>query len=77
LRASADGPIKIMFPLVTTLSELRHGKFLVNDVMEDLEEEGIAFDAGIKMGMMVEVPSAAIHGRRVRPRGGLLLDWDQ
>lgn len=61
LRASADGPIKIMFPLVTTLSELRQAKFLVREVMEDLEEEGIAFDAGIKMGMMVEVPAAAIQ----------------
>jgi phosphotransferase system enzyme I (PtsI) len=49
-----------MFPLVTTLQELRQAKFLVHDVMEDLDEEGVAFDRGVKVGMMVEVPSAAI-----------------
>jgi len=60
LRASALGPMKIMFPLITSLGEFRHAKYLVNDVMEELEEEGIAFDRSIKLGMMVEVPSAAI-----------------
>lgn len=61
LRASASGAIKMMFPLISTLGELRRAKFLVHEVMEDLEEEGIPFDAGIKIGMMVEVPSAAIQ----------------
>lgn len=60
LRASALGPIKIMFPLVTNIQELRQGKYLLNDVMEDLEEEGIAFDRQIPVGMMVEVPAAAL-----------------
>jgi phosphoenolpyruvate-protein phosphotransferase (PTS system enzyme I) len=64
LRASAlTGPdlqLKIMFPLITSLAEFRHGKMLLNDVMEDLSEEGVAFDPKIKVGMMVEVPSAAI-----------------
>lgn len=60
LRASALGPIKIMFPLVTAMQELRHAKYLVNDVMEELDEEGIAFDRNLKIGMMVEVPSAAL-----------------
>ncbi|MBL8875995.1 MAG: phosphoenolpyruvate--protein phosphotransferase [Phycisphaerae bacterium] len=60
LRASAKGPIKIMFPLVTSTGEFRQGKYLVNDVMEDLDEEGIKFDRNLKVGMMVEVPSAAI-----------------
>lgn len=61
LRASALGPLKIMFPLVTTISELRQAKFHVKEVMEDLAEEGVPFDAGVKLGMMVEVPSAAIQ----------------
>lgn len=60
LRASALGPIKVMFPLITTTNELRHAKLIVHDVMEDLEEEGIPFDRGIKIGMMVEVPAAAL-----------------
>jgi phosphotransferase system enzyme I (PtsI) len=61
LRASALGPIKMMFPLITSLSELRRAKFHVREVMEDLGEEGVPFDAHIKVGMMVEVPSAAIQ----------------
>ncbi len=60
LRASSIGPIKIMFPLVTNIQELRQGKYLLNDVMEDLEEEGVPFDRKIEVGMMVEVPAAAI-----------------
>jgi phosphotransferase system enzyme I (PtsI) len=50
-----------MFPLISTIAELRQAKFLVNDVMEELEEEGLPFDRSIRMGMMVEVPSAAIQ----------------
>jgi len=60
LRASASGPLKIMFPLVSTLQELRQAKFILHDVMEDLTEEGIKFDNNIPVGMMVEVPSAAL-----------------
>lgn len=60
LRASAFGPIKIMFPLVTNLVEFRHGKAILNDVMEDLHEDDVKFDREIAVGMMVEVPSAAI-----------------
>jgi phosphotransferase system enzyme I (PtsI) len=60
LRASELGPIKIMFPLVTNIQELRQSKYLLNDVMEDLEEEGVKFDRKIEVGMMVEVPAAAL-----------------
>jgi len=60
LRASALGPVQILFPLVTNLRELRHAKVILHDVREDLEEEGIAFDRSIKVGIMVEVPSVAI-----------------
>lgn len=60
LRASAHGPMKVMFPLITSTSEFRQGKYLLNDVMEDLADEGIPFDRNVDIGMMVEVPSAAI-----------------
>lgn len=60
LRASALGPIKVMFPLITSLSELRRARHLLNDVMEDLAEDSIPFDEKIEVGMMVEVPSAAL-----------------
>ncbi len=60
LRASTLGDIRIMFPLVSTIMEFRQAKMVLADAMEDLEEAGIAFDREIKVGMMVEVPSAVI-----------------
>jgi phosphotransferase system enzyme I (PtsI) len=63
LRASAHGPLKVMFPLVSTLMELRQAKMILNDVCEELDEEGIAYDRAIQTGIMVEVPSAALMAR--------------
>lgn len=60
LRASALGPIRIMFPLVTNVAELRQAKWLLREVMEDLDEEGLKYDKKMRVGMMVEVPSAAL-----------------
>ncbi len=63
LRASAHGKIKIMFPLITNMMELRQARMILNDVMEDLDEEGIAFDPSVSVGMMIEVPSAALMAK--------------
>lgn len=60
LRASLYGNLRIMFPLVTTVMELRRCRLILADVMEDLQEEGIEFQREIPVGMMVEVPSAAL-----------------
>lgn len=60
LRASVQGNVRVMFPLVSTLLEFRQAKMILMDVMEDLEEEGIPFQRNIPVGMMVEVPSAVI-----------------
>jgi phosphotransferase system enzyme I (PtsI) len=60
LRASTAGNISIMFPLVSTLLEFRQARMMVREAMEDLEEEGIDFNRGIKVGMMVEVPSVVL-----------------
>lgn len=60
LRASALGHVKIMFPLISSTTEFRQARYLLHDVMEDLDEEKIPFDRNIKVGMMVEVPSAAL-----------------
>ncbi len=60
LRASAVGPVRVMFPLVTSTTELRHAKMVLRDAMEDLAEEGVPFDRDIPVGMMVEAPSAAL-----------------
>jgi len=60
IRASAVGPLRVMFPLITSMNELRQAKMIFSDVMEECEEEGIEFDSNIPIGMMVEVPSAAL-----------------
>lgn len=60
LRASAHGPLKVMFPLISTAAELKQAKMIFKDVMEECTEEGIEFDRNIPVGMMVEVPSAAL-----------------
>ena len=60
LRASAHGKIKVMFPLISTPMEFRQARMILGDVKEELMEEGIAFDPDIDVGMMVEVPSAAM-----------------
>src|SRR5690606_19299442 len=61
MRASALGPVRVMFPLITTLTELRQARMVLRDVMEDLEDEGVAFDRTVKGGMMVESPAAAVR----------------
>jgi phosphotransferase system enzyme I (PtsI) len=60
LRASAFGDVRIMFPMISTLLELRQCKMILAEVKEDLEEEGIAFNPRLPVGTMIEVPSAAI-----------------
>ncbi len=67
LRASVYGDVRIMFPLVSTVHEFRVAKLMVNEVMEDLAEQGISFDRSIPVGMMVEVPSTAILTDRFCP----------
>jgi phosphotransferase system enzyme I (PtsI) len=67
LRASTLGDVRIMFPLVSTVMELRRCRMIVADVMEDLEEEGISFRRDVPVGMMVEVPSAALLADRFAP----------
>jgi phosphoenolpyruvate-protein phosphotransferase (PTS system enzyme I) len=60
LRASALGNVQIMFPLVSTLLELRQAKMVLADVMEDLHEHDVPFNPKLPIGMMVEVPAAVM-----------------
>ncbi|QGJ71300.1 Phosphoenolpyruvate--protein phosphotransferase [Planctomycetales bacterium 10988] len=60
LRASVRGQVRIMFPLISTLTEWRHAKAALNNVKEDLDEQGIAYSPDVRVGMMVEVPSAVL-----------------
>ncbi len=61
LRASLNGDVSIMFPLINNITELRQAKMILRDVMEDLEEEATKVRADVPVGMMVEVPSAALQ----------------
>jgi phosphotransferase system enzyme I (PtsI) len=60
LRASVLGEVKIMFPLITNLQEMMQAKFVLRDVMEDLDEESIPYNKDIQVGIMIETPSAAL-----------------
>lgn len=60
LRASAYGDVKIMFPLITTLDELRTGKELVEEVKSELRENNVGFNEDIQVGVMMETSSAAV-----------------
>jgi phosphotransferase system enzyme I (PtsI) len=60
LRASVAGNVKIMFPMISSIGELRVAKELLMECREELRKEGKAFDEQMDVGMMIEVPSAAL-----------------
>ncbi|MGA2090927.1 MAG: phosphoenolpyruvate--protein phosphotransferase [Endomicrobiales bacterium] len=60
LRASADGKIKIMYPMISGVSELKAANKILDEVKQDLRREGKPFDEKIEVGSMIEVPSAAV-----------------
>jgi phosphotransferase system enzyme I (PtsI) len=60
LRASAYGSIKIMLPMIVDIRELRQVKALIKRLMEELTEQGIAYDQDIPIGVMIETPAAAV-----------------
>lgn len=60
LRAAHKGNVGVMFPMVSSLSELLEAKALVKEVQKDLKKEKIPYNQKIKIGCMIEVPSAAI-----------------
>ena len=60
VRASAYGKVKIMVPLVTTVDEIREVKSMVAEIKKDFDEKGIKYDPEIKVGCMIETPSASL-----------------
>jgi phosphotransferase system enzyme I (PtsI) len=60
LRAAVHGDVRVMFPLITTIAELRQAKMLLKVVAEDLKHAGIPYRSDIPVGMMVEVPAAVV-----------------
>lgn len=60
LRASVNKNVQFMIPMVSTLEELRKSKKLIEECKHDLRKDKIKFDSHLKIGIMVEVPSAAV-----------------
>jgi phosphotransferase system enzyme I (PtsI) len=60
LRASAHGPVKLMFPFITTLEDIRLAKRMVRAAKRDLDLARRRYDAEVPIGMMVEIPAAAL-----------------
>jgi phosphotransferase system enzyme I (PtsI) len=60
LRASAFGNIKLMYPMISCLGELEAANALVAQYQQELKSEGIAYDPNMEIGLMIEIPSAAL-----------------
>lgn len=60
LRASVHGPLRIMFPMIATLQEFREAKALLEDEKAKLIAEGITVSTDIQVGIMIEIPAAAV-----------------
>ena len=60
LRASAHGNIKILVPMISGLSELYETKKIIEEVKSELRSEGKAFNEDVAIGVMIEIPSAAM-----------------
>ena len=67
LRASAVGNIKIMFPMISGLEELRRAKAVLAECKDELRRSGIPFGKEIEVGAMIEIPSAAICANALAP----------
>jgi phosphoenolpyruvate-protein phosphotransferase (PTS system enzyme I) len=62
LRASHYGKLKIMYPMISGLDELRNANAVLNEVRAELRQQHVPFDENIEVGIMVEIPSAALTG---------------
>ncbi|NTV49680.1 MAG: phosphoenolpyruvate--protein phosphotransferase [Geobacteraceae bacterium] len=60
LRVSADGPVKIMFPMISGMEEVRRAKSLLEEIKLELAASDISFDKEIQVGVMIEIPGAVI-----------------
>jgi phosphotransferase system enzyme I (PtsI) len=64
LRASAFGNLGIMFPMIATVEEFKEAKALVEECKKELDQEKIKYDPKVQVGMMVEIPAAAINAEK-------------
>ena len=60
LRASNFGKLLIMFPMISSIEELRDAKKILEECKRELDEENVPYDKNVKVGIMIEIPSAAL-----------------
>jgi phosphotransferase system enzyme I (PtsI) len=60
LRASVYGRIKLLFPMISSVEEIRQAKKILSDVRDELIAEGVPLDGRVEIGVMIEVPAAVI-----------------
>ncbi|HUI08104.1 MAG TPA: phosphoenolpyruvate--protein phosphotransferase [Verrucomicrobiae bacterium] len=65
LRASAEGNVKIMYPMISGVAEVVQANEILRQVMSDLKKERIPFDKDIHVGAMIEIPSAALTAEMI------------
>ena len=59
-RASVHGKLRIMFPMISSLEELLKSKEIIKEVLSEMDTEGIEYAKDVEVGMMIEIPSAAV-----------------
>ena len=67
LRTAAEYPLKVMFPMVATLEEFRQAKDVLVGVRAELEQEGVPTPEELEVGVMIEVPAAALAAEQFAP----------
>ena len=63
LRASAFGNLSIMFPMISSIEEIKEAKKILEECKKELDEKNISYNKEIKTGIMIEIPSAALIAR--------------
>ena len=67
LRASAQGKLRVMFPMISGIEELRGAKAILDECREELRAEKVPFDEDMEVGCMIELPSAALMAHHLAP----------
>lgn len=65
LRASAEGNVRVMLPMISNIQELRSSRHLIAETKQALRADGLAFDERLAVGAMIEVPAAALAARQL------------
>ena len=65
LRASAEGNVKIMYPMISGIGEVQQANAILREVMDQLRKQGIPFDENVDVGAMMEIPSAAMTAEMI------------